>query len=404
MKTSSIQFPNHRGELLAAQLDLPAAGRPRAYAIFAHCFTCTKDYNAPVHVSRALQQQGIAVLRFDFTGLGHSEGTFSDTNFSSMVADLVAAGQYLAEHYMAPQLLMGHSWGGTAVVQASRQLPAVRAVVTLGAPASPSHITHLFTAQLAEIEAHGSATVQLGGQPFQVRQQFVDDAQAASQLAVAPTAGRALLILHSPQDAVVSIAQAARLYKQAQQPKSFISLDGADHLLSRRADAEYVGQLVGTWATRYLAAATPAPLSTQHRVVARLDAGRLTTEIRAGAHTFLADEPASAGGTDLGPNPYDLLLASLGACTAMTLRLYAERKQLPLSEVRVHLTHVRSAGAPERIERCLELAGDLSPEQRARLLGIADKCPVHRTLHAGLEVVTTVAEIAGAAPSVLAAL
>ena len=262
MPSVSVAFQNHRGEPLAGRLDLPAEGvAVRAYAIFAHCFTCTKEYNAPVHISRALQQQGMAVLRFDFTGLGHSEGDFADTNFSSMVADLVAAADYLAAHYAAPQLLVGHSWGGTAVVRASQQLPAVRAVVTLGSPASPGHITHHFTAQLAEIQAAGSATVNVGGRPFQVKQQFVDDAHAASAQATNPGGGRALLILHSPQDAVVSIDQAARLYAQAQHPKSFITLDGADHLLSRKADAEYVGQLIASWASRYLTAPVPASVN-----------------------------------------------------------------------------------------------------------------------------------------------
>ena len=255
MQSLTVHFPNQRGEQLAARLDLPAEGAPvRAYAIFAHCFTCTKDYNAPVHVSRVLREQAIAVLRFDFTGLGHSEGDFSATNFTSMLADLVAAGDFLAAHYAAPALLVGHSWGGTAAVQASRALPSVRAVATLGSPASPGHITHHFAAQLAEIAAQGSATVSIGGRPFQVKQQFVDDAHAASAQAVAPHAGRALLILHSPQDAVVPIGQAARLFAQAQHPKSFVTLDGADHLLSRRADAEYVGHLIASWASRYLPA------------------------------------------------------------------------------------------------------------------------------------------------------
>ncbi len=351
-----------------------------------------------MHISRELQRQGLAVLRFDFTGLGHSEGAFSDTNFSSMVADLVAAAQFLAAHYAAPQLLVGHSWGGTAVVQASRQLPFVRAVATLGAPASPGHITHHFTGQLAEIEAAGRATIQVGGRPFEVKQQFVADAQAASRHAVAPDGGRALLILHSPQDAVVGIGEAAHLYKQAQQPKSFISLDGADHLLSRRADAVYVGQLIGTWAGRYLTAAPAAPLPTAHTIVARLGVSGLLTEVQAGTHTFLVDEPAAAGGTDLGPNPYDLLLAALGSCTAMTLRLYAARKQWPLTEVRVHLRHKRPAGAPERIKRHLELAGPLTDEQRARLVEIAEKCPVHRTLQATVQVATTLAAVEALAP------
>jgi len=250
----TLNIPNQRGELLAARLDLPAHAAPRAYALFAPCFTCSKDYNAPVHVSRALQQPGLAVLRFDFTGLGHSEGDFLITNFSSMVADLVAAAHYLAAHYAAPQLLIGHSWGGTAVLRASQRLPTVRAVVTLGAPASPRLITHHFTEQVAEIKAQGSARVQISGRPFYLKQQFLTDAHTASVPASAPGEGRALLVMHSPQDAVVGIDEAAWLYAQAQPPKSFIALDGADHLLSRKADAEDVGQLISAWAGRYLVA------------------------------------------------------------------------------------------------------------------------------------------------------
>ncbi|OGX86725.1 bifunctional alpha/beta hydrolase/OsmC family protein [Hymenobacter glacialis] len=392
--SSEVLVPNQRGEQLAARLDLPPGGAvPRAYALFAHCFTCTKEYNAPVHISRALQQQGIAVLRFDFTGLGHSEGNFSDTNFSSMVADLVAAAGYLATHHAAPQLLIGHSWGGTAVLRASEQLPAVRAVVTLGAPASPAHITRHFAGQLAELAAEGSAEVSIGGRPFHLKKQFLADVEAASTEAVAPGAGRALLVLHSPQDRVVGIDQAARLYTQARHPKSFVSLDGADHLLSRRADAEYVGQLISSWAGRYLAQPEPAEaLSTTHPVVVGLRAGTLRTDVRAGAHALVADEPVAVGGTDLGPSPYDLLLAALGACTAMTLRLYADRKKWPLAEVRVHLSHTVVSRGHERIERVMELLGPLSDVQRLRLLEIAEKCPVHRTLHAQMQVATTLAE------------
>ncbi|MEM1270219.1 MAG: bifunctional alpha/beta hydrolase/OsmC family protein, partial [Bacteroidota bacterium] len=352
-------------------------------------------------ISRSLTEQGIAVLRFDFTGLGESEGDFADTNFSSNVADLVDAAEFLAEAYQAPRLLVGHSLGGAAVLRAAAELPDVRAVVTIGAPANPGHVRHLLSEGEEEIVANGEATVLLAGRPFRIKKQFLDDLEEASMKSVVSDLRRPLLIFHSPIDQTVGIENAAELYQSAHHPKSFVSLDQADHLLSKPADSMYIGAVLGAWAHRYVVDPMPegAFEAAEGHVVARLGRSGFRTEIRAGLHALVADEPASIGGTETGPTPYDYLLAGLGACTAMTLRMYADHKKIPLESVTVELRHGKihakdcadcetRVGKIDEINRVVTLTGNLSAEQRARLLEIADRCPVHRTLHAEIKVRT----------------
>ena len=390
MKPIRLKFLNKEGLNLGARLELPVDGKPENYAIFAHCFTCNKNLNAVRNISRALTQNKMGVLLFDFAGLGESEGQFEDTNFSSNISDLVAAADYLEEHYQAPQIMIGHSLGGAAVIQAAAQVNSIRAVATIGAPADPPHVVHLFKEELAEIESSGEATVDIGGRPFTIKKQFVDDLQANPMEQVLPALGKALLIMHSPQDNIVGIDNAATLYTQARHPKSFITLDGADHLMSNPADSEYAGHIISSWASRYVVPATSPGLDTESQVVVRTGEG-YTTEINAESHALMADEPISLGGANLGPTPYGLLLASLGACSSITLRMYANRKQWPLEEVKVHLQHEKrhledcqacdqSQSKLDHIDKQIELIGDLDQDQKQRLLQIADRCPVHRTL------------------------
>jgi uncharacterized OsmC-like protein/esterase/lipase len=402
MKSTRIKFPNAEGQLLAARMDLPLDQQPRACAIFAHCFTCSKDLQAVKNISLALTQEGIAVFRFDFTGLGQSEGEFADTTFSSNVEDLVAAAEYMTREYDAPQLLVGHSLGGAAVLMAGLKIDSVKAVATIGAPAEPVHVSHLLESGKEELENTGESTISIGGRPFKVKIKFLEDLRQYAKDHIGKLK-KALLVMHSPQDQIVGIKNAELIYKEAMHPKSYISLDGADHLLSRKADAQYVGQVIATWAIRYLELAEPAQLETDRQVVVRTDGEGYFTEIKAGPHHLMADEPQSVGGTNLGPSPYGLLSASLGACTSMTLRMYADRKKWDLREVRVHLSHnkdyredcenVESKKAKiDVFEREIELEGDLDEKQRQRLLEIADRCPVHRTLHGDVEVRTRLRE------------
>ena len=396
--THAITFANNSGHELSARLDVPAFA-PRAYAIFAHCFTCSKNLNAVRHISRALTQHGVAVLRFDFTDLGDSEGEFANTNFSSNVEDLLAAAAYLEEHHEAPKLLVGHSLGGAAVLLASLQIESVQAVATLAAPARPDHLQRLFTQDLETIQREGKAEISLGGRPFTITQQLIDDLQQAHEKHDYERIRQPLLILHSPVDQTVSIDNAADLYQQARHPKSFIGLDGADHLLSAEVDAVYAGTMIGTWAQRYVVSEAEAPAAPDPAVVTRTENG-FTTEVQVGPHHLVADEPASVGGSNLGPTPYDLVSAGLGACTGMTLRMYADRKGWPLEAVQVRLEHKKvyahdceNCQDPQQkidqIERIITLTGPLDDKQRQRLAEIADKCPVHKTLEAGARVVTT---------------
>jgi putative redox protein len=400
MNTSKIHFENSDGLGLTARLELPAQGSPSAYAIFAHCFTCSKDLNAVITISRTLSLSNIAVLRFDFTGLGESDGEFENTNFSSNVGDLVSAADFLRTEYEAPSLLIGHSLGGAAVLAAAGRIPEVKAVATIGAPADPHHVEHLFEDQLEEIREKGSAQVSIGGRPFSLSKQFLNDIHEAGMEELVGNLNRALLIMHSPQDQIVEVDNARITYLRAMHPKSFVSLDGADHLLSDSKDSEYVATIISAWVGRYvdLEPKDVLPESDRQVVVRTGDEG-YTTEVRAGRHSFLADEPTSLGGKDLGPTPYDFLVTALGTCTSITLRMYADRKKWPLEQALVHVQHGKvheidseSNENPkakiDKISREIELVGPLDEEQRARLMEIADRCPVHKTLSGDIRIDT----------------
>lgn len=399
MKTIKLQFKNAEGLSLSARLEQPVDKRPLAYGIFAHCFTCTKNLMAVTNISRALTAKGIAVLRFDFTGLGESEGDFADTNFSSNVEDLVSAASHLTEHYEAPRIIIGHSLGGAAVLIAAGRIPSIEAVATVGAPADPPHVKHLFQNSLEEIESTGEAVVSLSGRPFKIKKQFIDDLEGTDLASRLKALKKPLLILHSPQDETVDISNAEKIYINAMHPKSYISLDGADHLLSNKEDSLYVGSMIASWAARYVDLSTDKPdLRTSRQVVVRNEKGKgFLSEIMANGHYFMADEPKEIGGTDLAGTPYDLLVAALGACTAITIRMYANHKNIPLEEVKVHMTREKRHAADadntddpaskmEYIDLDLELHGNLTEEQRQGILRIAHKCPVHKSLVNGLTV------------------
>lgn len=404
MQSEKLEFPGHNGSLLAARLDRPA-GPPRAWVLFAHCFTCGKDIFAASRISAGLVESGLAVLRFDFTGLGASEGEFANTSFSSNVADLVCAAEYLREHHRAPTILVGHSLGGAAVLAAAQDIAEVKAVVTIGAPAEPVHVKHLFEGHEEAIRKQGALEVDLGGRPFTITSAFLDDLEATRIRDRVSKLGRALLVMHSPRDEIVEVDQARRIYEAALHPKSFVSLDTADHLLRKHADAAYVARVIAVWAERYLPAVAEQEALEEGVVsVSQVDPDGFTCTVRAGSHTQTADEPAAMGGADLGPSPYDYLLAGLGACTAMTLRMYARRKKLALGEVSVRLRQRRvhaadclecedRSGQITEITREIRIDGDLSDEQRQRLIEIADKCPVHRTLVEPICIVTTPTDV-----------
>ncbi len=403
MGLQKVIFQNKSGQNLVGRLELPADQYPHNYVVFAHCFTCNKNLLAVKNISKALISNGFAVLRFDFTGLGESEGDFADTNFSGNVEDLVAAADYLKDNYKAPTMFIGHSLGGAAVIFAGAEVPSIKAIATIGAPSNPVHVKHLFKSNLEEIQHQGEATVNLGGRDFKIKQQFVEDLEQKSLPETAKALRKPLLIMHSPQDDTVEIKNAEEIYVAAHHPKSFVSLDGADHLLSNKQDSLYAGQVISGWAKRYLeiSGETKGVLSTKHQVVASLDAeDGFTTAMKVGNHYLTADEPEDFGGNDFGPSPYELVSAGLSACTAMTIQMYAKRKSWPLENVEVHASYDKvhatdcencetSDAKIDTFFREIKLVGNLDEKQKNRIMQIADKCPVHKTLHSSVQVVNT---------------
>jgi len=401
MHTEPLQFANAKGEKLAALIDLPL-GKPAAFALFAHCFTCGKDNLTAKRISERLAMCGIGVLRFDFTGLGMSEGEFAETHFSSNVDDLVCAADYLRKAYGVPAVLIGHSLGGAAALAAAHRIPDARAVVSIAAPSDPAHVTGLFKERVDAIRQQGEVEVQLAGRPFRIKREFLDDVAEQRINNRVANLRKALLVFHSPTDGVVGIENASHIFLAAKHPKSFVSLADADHFLSKKNDAVYVANVITAWAERYLEQPiehSGEQIEVGTVLVRETGNSKLQQEIMSGPHRFLADEPVKAGGLDSGPGPYDLLLAGLGACTSMTLRLYAERKKVPLERVSVRLTHDKihaedclscetKEGMIDRIDRTITLEGALSADERKRLMEIADKCPVHRTLESEIEIRT----------------
>ncbi|HUC49113.1 MAG TPA: bifunctional alpha/beta hydrolase/OsmC family protein [Xanthobacteraceae bacterium] len=399
MPAERFDFPNPQGQTLAALLDRPD-GPIRAVALFAHCFTCGKDNKAARFIAEGLKLRGIAVLRFDFTGLGASEGEFANTTFSSNVDDLVAAADHLRKNVGAPAILIGHSLGGAAVLAAAHRVPDARAVVTIAAPFDPAHVAGLLGDHVDEIKEKGEIEVTLVGRPFRIRRTLLDDIAEQNLTTRIAALHKALLVFHSPTDDTVGIDNASKIFLAAKHPKSFISLAGADHLLRLPRDARYVAHVIAAWAERYLemgAEVDPDAGEPGEIIVRETRAANLQQEVIAGRHHFLADEPVSVGGMDTGPGPYDLLLAALGACTSMTVRLYADRKQWPLKRTTVKLKHGRiyakdcaecetKEGMIDHIDRVISFEGELDAEQHKRLMEIADKCPVHRTLESEVEI------------------
>ncbi len=414
MKTETFSFAGHGGATLSGRLDLPE-GPVRATALFAHCFTCTKNILPARRIAARLAEAGIAVLRFDFTGLGESEGDFAETTFASNVDDLLAAAASLGARDMAPSLLIGHSLGGTAVLKAAAALPGVKAVVTIGSPAAPNHVSHNFASRLEDIEKNGIAEVDIGGRKFRISKDFLDDIQEQELTPAIHGLHAALLVMHAPRDQIVGIDNASEIFKAARHPKSFITLGDADHMISRAEDAEYAATVIAAWAGRYLGLdlglpshaampvpATPAP---DHTVrVTEIDPDHYTQEVANGPHHWwLSDEPEDVGGSNRGPNPYALLKAALGSCTSMTMRMYARVKKWPVTGISVEVTHRKELapdgakddrGRPIKIDiftRRITLEGDLDETQRKRLVEIADRCPVHKTLHQASRIETELA-------------
>ncbi|PJI92180.1 putative redox protein [Yoonia maricola] len=402
MPTEKLTFTGHSGHTLAARLDTPN-GPHQATALFAHCFTCSKDITAARRIAARLSSMGIAVLRFDFTGLGHSEGEFENTSFTSNVNDLIAASKALDARGLAPSLIIGHSLGGAAVLKAAPMMDSVKAVVTIGAPFDPEHVTHNFADAIPQIVDHGVAEVSLGGRPFRISKDFVEDVSQANLKSSIAKLGAALLVLHAPRDATVGVENASDIFLAAKHPKSFVTLDDADHLITRPADAEYAADVIAAWSKRYLKLEEPKAIAAVPEGIMRVteaDANGFLQDVQSGPHHMLADEPAKYGGTNKGLTPYGLVSAGLGACTSMTIRMYARRKGWPLTGVSVDITHAKEHAADaaaqtgakvDHFDRSIRLEGDLTDEQRERLLEIADKCPVHRTLERASTVSTHLA-------------
>ena len=399
MYTKNIQFTNKQGLLLDGNIDFPIDKKPLSYALFAHFFTGSQNFTAVRNISRALTHNRIAVMRFDFSGLGKSEGKFEDSNFSTNIDDLISAATYLKENYDSPKIIVGHSLGGAAAIFAADKIESIQAIVTIGAPSNPSHVEHLFEDHLENIHLDGEATFEISGRPFTIKKHFLEDLNSKNMTKLLNNSRKPILVLHSPQDKIVEISNAKEIYKAAHHPKSFISLDGANHLLTNKADSFYVAEVLSSWAKRYVLTTKEPELSTDKQTVVRIGKTKYSTEIVARNHSILADEPKKFGGKDSGLTPYELLLASLGSCTAITLRMYADRKKMELDEVLVHLEHFKQHAEdciscdeePSKIDkfvRTIELIGDLTFDERKRLIQIANRCPVHRTLENKIEIET----------------
>lgn len=402
MPTETITIRAPAGHELSGSLELPT-GLVRGAALFAHCFTCTKDSKAAVSVARALAKEGIATLRFDFTGLGGSGGDFGRAGFATDVADLVAAAKELFERFAQPILLVGHSLGGAAVLAAADEigLDRIAAVATIGAPADVPHVLTNIEGDLEAIRKLGEGPVRIAGREFNLSRGFIERVESTDLLAEVARLRKPLMFLHSPTDEIVGVENASELFGAAKHPKSFVSLEGAGHLLLQSQDARFAADVIAAWASRYLPLSNDWPLPAEG-VVTCMGHGKFGTEVHTSSHSFIADEPTSYGGDDSGPTPYDLLLGALGSCTSMTMGMYAQRKDWPLKGVRIHLTHSRDhardceqclaeeAGMPHQlITRAITIDGpELSEDQRQRLLEIADKCPVHRTLESRISVET----------------
>lgn len=400
MAGKNISFKNKKGQTLEGKLTFPSTQSPKAFAIFAHCFTCGKNLKVIRDISNALAQQGIAVLRFDFTGLGQSEGNFEDSNFSHDVDDLIEASHFLENHYQAPSLIIGHSLGGTASLFAAKKLNNIKAVATIASPSQPSHVENLIKDSVEDIEMNKEALVNIGGRDFKIKKQFLDDIKAHDTQSFLDDLKKPFLILHSPQDQIVDINNAEELYKWAHHPKSFISLDKADHLLNDM-NASYIGSLIASWSSVYidLKAEKNEAMSSKHQSAAVLKStNKLTTHLKVGDFEMIGDEPQNLGGNNYGPNPYDLLTASLAECTAMTLFMYARRKTWNLDEALVQIDHEKEKTTDENgktfkqdvFRKQIELKGDLDEKQKGRLLEIADKCPVHKTLHTEVKIISNI--------------
>lgn len=395
MRSEMISFTNGEGIALAGALDLPP-GKPRAFALFAHCFSCSSQSHAAKRIAQALTLHGIATLRFDFTGLGASGGALADSHFAANIEDLKHAARYLAETQQSPTILIGHSLGGAAAIAAASEVPSVKAVVTIGAPFDPAHILQHFGSRIDEIERAGEADITIAGRSFTVRKDFLDAVRGQNQGRRLAELKRALLVMHSPTDEIVGIENARDIFDAARHPKSFVSLDGADHLLTNKRDAEQVAAMIASWVERYLDPLAEVAIDLEGTVQVRSTDGKFLQDVVAGDHRFVADEPLRLGGWDAGPTPYDLLLAALGTCTAMTVKLFAAREKMPLHDVSIGLRHDRihaqdcqgGQGKIERITRHVDLTGPLSDEQRAVLIKIADRCPVHRTLEGEIRIET----------------
>lgn len=405
-QVQKLEFSGHSGANLAARLDLPN-GHVRAYALFAHCFTCTKDILAARRIAAELARTGIAVLRFDFTGLGSSAGEFASTNFTSNIADLVSAADHLRDNYSAPSILIGHSLGGAAVLAVASKIPEVQAVVTIGAPADTGHVIHNFGSDIERIETEGEAEVSLAGRPFRIRKQFLEDVRKTRLVEAVSAMKKPLLVLHSPVDQTVGVENAAEIFQAARHPKSFVSLDRADHLLTRAEDAEFAASVIAGWVARYIAKDVPqGEEPVEHVRVMETREGKFQNAVQAGKHRLFADEPVSVGGMDSGPSPYDYLSAALGACTSMTIRMYADFKKLELGRISVDVSHAKihskdcedctqderdKGGKIDHFERVISIEGGIPDELRDKIAEIAGKCPVHRTLENTSKVKTVVA-------------